>query len=83
VLKYFPVEPSSGLKLLKAMSTPYSGVKFVPTGGIDTNNLHEYLPFDRVLVSGATWIAETGLISAGRFDEITRIAHEAVELIRG
>ena len=47
------------------------------------HNLLEYPAFDRVLACRGTWIAETGLISAGRFDEITRITQETVELIRG
>jgi 2-dehydro-3-deoxyphosphogluconate aldolase/(4S)-4-hydroxy-2-oxoglutarate aldolase len=81
VLKFFPAEASGGLKLLKAMAEPYGGVKFMPTGGINTANLLEYLAFKRVLACGGTWIAKTELISAGRFDEITRITQEAVELI--
>jgi 2-dehydro-3-deoxyphosphogluconate aldolase/(4S)-4-hydroxy-2-oxoglutarate aldolase len=81
VLKFFPAEASGGLRLLKAMAEPYGGVKFMPTGGINTANLLEYLAFNRVLACGGTWIAKTELISAGRFDEITRITQEAVELI--
>lgn len=53
------------------------------TSGINIINLLEYLAFDRVLACRGTWIAETGLISAGRFDEITRIIRETVELICG
>jgi 2-dehydro-3-deoxyphosphogluconate aldolase/(4S)-4-hydroxy-2-oxoglutarate aldolase len=81
VLKFFPAEASGGLKLLKAMAAPYGGVKFMPTGGINPKNLLEYLAFDRVLACGGTWIAETDLIFTGRFDDITRITREAVELI--
>jgi 2-dehydro-3-deoxyphosphogluconate aldolase / (4S)-4-hydroxy-2-oxoglutarate aldolase len=81
VLKFFPAEASGGLKMLKALSGPYGGVKFMPTGGITTKNLLEYLAFDRVLACGGTWMVETALISAGRFDEITRLTREAVELI--
>ena len=81
VLKFFPAEASGGLKMVKALSGPYGGVKFMPTGGITTKNLLEYLAFDRVLACGGTWMVETALISAGRFDEITRLTREAVELI--
>jgi 2-dehydro-3-deoxyphosphogluconate aldolase/(4S)-4-hydroxy-2-oxoglutarate aldolase len=65
------------------MSAPYRRVKFLSTSGINIINLLEYLAFDRVLACRGTWIAETGLISAGRFDEITRIIRETVELICG
>ena len=81
VLKFFPAEASGELKMLKALSGPYGGVKFMPTGGITTKNLLEYLAFDRILACGGTWMVETALISAGRFDEITRLSREAVELI--
>ena len=83
VLKFFPAEASGGLKMLKALCGPYSGVRFMPTGGITTKNLPDYLAFDRVLACGGTWMVETALISAGRFDEITRLTREAVRLIAG
>jgi 2-dehydro-3-deoxyphosphogluconate aldolase/(4S)-4-hydroxy-2-oxoglutarate aldolase len=78
VLKFFPAEASGGLKLLKAMATPYAGVKFMPTGGINLDNLLTYLAFERVLACGGTWMAETSLIDAGQFDEITRLTRAAV-----
>jgi 2-dehydro-3-deoxyphosphogluconate aldolase/(4S)-4-hydroxy-2-oxoglutarate aldolase len=81
VLKFFPAEASGGLKMLKALAGPYGGVKFIPTGGITAKNLLDYLAFDRVLACGGTWMAETALITAGCFDEITRLTREAVELI--
>lgn len=79
VLKFFPAEASGGLKLLKAMAAPYAGVKFMPTGGINLDNLLTYLAFDRVLACGGTWMAETSLIDAGQFAEITRLTRAAVE----
>lgn len=81
VLKFFPAEASGGLKMLKALSGPYGSVRFMPTGGITVKNLIEYLAFDRVLACGGTWMVEPALISAGRFDEITRLTREAVDLI--
>jgi 2-dehydro-3-deoxyphosphogluconate aldolase/(4S)-4-hydroxy-2-oxoglutarate aldolase len=81
VLKFFPAEPSGGLKMLKALSGPYGGVRYMPTGGINTKNLLEYLAFNRVLACGGTWMVESALISAGRFDEITRLTREAVEQV--
>jgi 2-dehydro-3-deoxyphosphogluconate aldolase/(4S)-4-hydroxy-2-oxoglutarate aldolase len=81
VLKYFPAEASGGLKLLKAMAEVYGDVKYIPTGGISADNLLEYLSFNRVIACGGTWIAKSNLISEGRFDEITRLTRQAVELI--
>jgi 2-dehydro-3-deoxyphosphogluconate aldolase/(4S)-4-hydroxy-2-oxoglutarate aldolase len=83
VLKYFPAEASGGLDFLKAICAPFSGVQFIPTGGVEPANMKEYLSFNRVHAVGGTWIAKEAMISAGRFDEITRLAHEAVILSMG
>lgn len=81
VLKFFPAEAFGGLKTLKAMSGPYTTVKFAPTGGINPANLLEYLQFPKVLACGGTWIAKSALISEGKFDEIVHNAREAVEIV--
>ena len=81
VLKFFPAEPSGGLKMLKAMAAAYGEVRFMPTGGINPDNLKDYLSFDRIIACGGSWLATEALISDGRFDEITRLVKEVVETI--
>ena len=81
VLKFFPAEAFGGLKTLKAMSGPYTTVKFIPTGGISPSNLLDYLAFAKVHACGGTWVAKSALISEGKFDEILRNAREAVALV--
>ena len=81
VLKFFPAAAFGGLKTLKAMSGPYTTVKFIPTGGISPDNLLEYLQFSKVLACGGTWVAKSSLISDGKFDEIAQNAREAVEIV--
>lgn len=81
VLKFFPAEAFGGLKTLKAMSGPYTTIKFIPTGGISPDNLLEYLQFPKVIACGGTWIAKSALISEGKFDEIMNNAREAVEIV--
>ena len=70
------------LKLLKAMSAPYGVMKFIPTGGVNASNLPGYLAFPKVLACGGSWMVKKDLIAAGRFDEITRLTREAVEIAR-
>ncbi len=82
LLKFFPAEALGGLKMLKAISAPYVGVKFIPTGGISQNNLAEYLTLPSVHCYGGSWLAKANLISAAKFDEITRLAAEAVAVVR-
>ena len=78
VVKYFPAEASGGLPLLKSMSAPYAGIKFIPTGGINQNNLCSYLSNNKVLACGGSWMVKPELISSGNFAEITRFTKEAV-----
>ena len=79
VLKFFPAEASGGLKMLKAMAAPYGDVRFMPTGGINIDNLKDYLAFDRIIACGGTWLATASLINEGRFDEITRLVEEVMK----
>ena len=83
VLKFFPAGASGGLDYLKAVVGPYGGVLFVPTGGVEPGNMKEYLAFKNVFAVGGTWIAKDTMISAGKFDEITKLAREAVVLALG
>ena len=82
VLKFFPAEAFGGLKTLKAMSGPYTTVRFFPTGGISPDNLLEYLQFPKVLACGGTWIAKTALIAEGKFDEIKNNTRQAVGIVK-
>ena len=78
VVKFFPAEASGGLAFLKAVAAPYSDILFLPTGGINLQNLLTYLSFPRVIACGGSWMVETALTSAGNFEEIERRSREAV-----
>jgi 2-dehydro-3-deoxyphosphogluconate aldolase/(4S)-4-hydroxy-2-oxoglutarate aldolase len=82
VVKFFPAEACGGLSTLKAIAEPYDGVMFIPTGGINEKNLAQYLSFKRVLACGGSWMVKADMISAGRFDEITRLTVEAVAIVK-
>ena len=56
VVKFFPAEQAGGLAMLKAMAAPYTMLKFMPTGGINTKNLKEYLGFSKILCCGGSWM---------------------------
>jgi len=82
ILKFFPAEAMGGIAVLKAISAPYRGVKFIPTGGISKDNLADYLALPSVHCCGGSWLVKASLISAGKFDEITRLTQEAVAVVR-
>jgi 2-dehydro-3-deoxyphosphogluconate aldolase / (4S)-4-hydroxy-2-oxoglutarate aldolase len=81
MLKFFPAEAAGGVKFLKAVCAPYSHVKFIPTGGIDTNNIGQYLAIPQVLACGGSWMIKPEWMKAGEFDRIGQAAREAVALV--
>ena len=82
LVKFFPAEQSGGVSFLKALA-PVFPLAFMPTGGVNTKNLMDYLSFDRVAACGGTWMVKKDLISGGQWDEITRISREAVKTMLG
>ena len=82
VIKFFPAEQSGGLAMIKAMSAPYTTVKFMPTGGINQNNVKDYLAYDRILACGGSWMVKGDMVAAGEFDKIKELAAEAVEIVK-
>jgi 2-dehydro-3-deoxyphosphogluconate aldolase/(4S)-4-hydroxy-2-oxoglutarate aldolase len=82
ILKFFPAEALGGIKTLKAIAAPYVGIKFIPTGGVNQDNLGDYLAHPSVHCCGGSWLVKASLISAGKFDEITQLTREAVSVVR-
>ncbi|HBD91688.1 MAG TPA: 2-dehydro-3-deoxyphosphogluconate aldolase [Gemmobacter sp.] len=82
LVKFFPAEPTGGVPFLKALTGPYGGMEFIPTGGISTANLTTYLALKAVVACGGSWMVDPALIRAGDFDRITQLTAEAVALAR-
>ncbi|HXF99395.1 MAG TPA: 2-dehydro-3-deoxyphosphogluconate aldolase, partial [Bacteroidota bacterium] len=82
VMKFFPAEAAGGVTYLKALSAPFKQVRFVPTGGIDESNMLAYLTLPAVLAIGGSWMVKPELIAARKFDEIERLAGQAVAKAR-
>ncbi len=60
-VKFFPANIYGGLKALKALSGPFPQVKFIPTGGVDRNNIDEFLAFDKVAAIGGSFFVKEAL----------------------
>lgn len=80
VVKFFPAEAAGGIPMLKALSGPYRGVRFMPTGGISPANVKDYLQLPYVLACGGSWMVKESLVKAGEFGEIQELTRQAVEL---
>ena len=80
VVKFFPAEQFGGVATIKALSAPYVGLKFMPTGGVSAKNLKEYLACKPIVACGGSWMVKKDLIEAGEFDKIRELTKEAVSL---
>ena len=83
VVKFFPSEASGGVAMIKALSAPFGDLSFVPTGGVNKDNMNQYLEFPKVLACGGSWMVKESLIAEKRFDEIATLTRQAVETMLG
>ena len=77
-VKFFPAALAGGPKMLKALSSVYRDVRFMPTGGVKAANLNEYLAVPAVLACGGSWLTPSDAIANGDFGKITELAKEAI-----
>lgn len=82
VVKFFPAKASGGLAMIKAIAAAFPGVRFIPTGGVNADNVCEYLNYDRVIACGGTWMVDNKLVTEKRFDKIESLIAEAVDLVK-
>lgn len=81
-LKFFPAEASGGTAMIKALLAPYTQLKLMPTGGISTHNINEYLAIPRVIACGGSWMVDKKLIAEKQWEEIGRLTREAVAQVQ-
>ena len=82
-VKFFPAEAAGGIAMIKAMSAPYGNLKFMPTGGVNADNLLSYLSFGKILACGGSFMVKEDLIEAGDFDAIEALTRDAVSKMFG
>jgi 2-dehydro-3-deoxyphosphogluconate aldolase/(4S)-4-hydroxy-2-oxoglutarate aldolase len=82
VLKFFPAEALGGINYLNAISPALPGARYVPTGGISAENMITWLKLPYIHAVAGSWMATPKLLAEGRFEEITRLASQAVENVR-
>ncbi len=84
VVKFFPAELWGGVEMLRALAAPYAhtGIRFLPTGGVNTANLESYLYFKAVAAVGGTWIARPEDLAGGKWQLVRDRCKAAVEIVR-
>ena len=77
VVKFFPANVYGGLNAMKNLSAPFVGIKFMPTGGVNTANIKEYVDAPFIHAVGGSWVCPKADIAAGNFEKITNLCAEA------
>ncbi len=83
VVKFFPAEAAGGINMIKAMSAPYTSIKFMPTGGINIKNLNTYLSSNKIIACGGSWMVSKELLKSGNYETVTKLTEEALRVMLG
>lgn len=81
-LKFFPAEAFGGMKTIKALASAYQMVSFMPTGGISSQNVTDYLSHSQVIACGGSWMVQPQWIQNGDFETIKNETRKAKQLIQ-
>lgn len=81
--KLFPASLAGGVEILKAFSGPFPGMRFCPTGGVNLENINDFLSLENVLCAGGSWIVPKDMLKEKDFQQITKLCIEAREIIKG
>ena len=77
VIKFFPANVYGGLTAMKSLSAPFVGIRFLPTGGVNTANIREYINAPFVHAVGGSWVCPKAEIQAGNYEKITQLCRDA------
>lgn len=77
VVKFFPANVYGGLNAMKNLSAPFGTVKFLPTGGVNAENIKEYIDAPFIHAVGGSWVCPKADINAGNFQKITDLCKQA------
>ena len=80
VVKFFPASIAGGVPALKALSSVFRTMRFMPTGGISPGNLADYLAVPAVLACGGSWLTPADAIASGDYGKLTTLAREALKI---
>ena len=83
LVKFFPANVYGGLNAMKNLSAPFVGLKFLPTGGVNTGNIKEYIDASFIHAVGGSWVCPKADIAAGNWDKITDLCKEARAAAKG
>lgn len=81
--KLFPATLTGGVEILKAFKGPFPSMRFCPTGGVNLNNINDFISLENVLCAGGSWIVPKEAVREKNFQEITKLCTEAIDTLKG
>ncbi len=81
VVKFFPANIYGGMKAIKALSGVFGGIRFLPTGGVNAENLGDFAAEKCIVAIGGSWVCTKADIREHNYEKITELSREAVEKI--
>ncbi len=82
VTKFFPAAQYGGLNTIKALGAVFGGHRFMPTGGVSTANVEEYLSDPVIIACGGTWMVKPAMFADGDFSQVEQVAREAMAVVK-
>lgn len=83
VVKFFPASNLGGVSMIKALAAAFPSVGFIPTGGVNAENLADYLALPAVAACGGSWMVKGDLVKAQAWEKISQLSAEALEIAQG
>ena len=81
-VKFFPAGTSGGAAAIAALTGPFTGMRFIPTGGIGPADVQDYLGIAAVAAVGGSWMVPRDRVRDRDFDTVRRLTAEALALVR-
>lgn len=81
--KFFPAEASGGVKAIQSIGGPFPDIRFCPTGGINLDNIKNYLALKNVMCCGGSWLVSDEIIAQKDWSKITELALQALKHVKG
>ena len=81
-VKFFPAKLAGRVPMLKAFSSVFGDMRFMPTGGVSAENLSDFLALPSVIACGGSWLTPKDAIAAGQFERVTELASEAAQIAK-
>lgn len=82
ILKFFPAEDFGGVKTLRSFNGPFPDVRFIPSGGIDKNNLKSYLELPYIFSCSGSWLIDNNAMNRGNYNAIVQTCRESLSLVK-